>query len=325
MEHPLIRSHVPIRGDHAVGILGKLQRGLQNRIAAEGSHPVPKGVRDAKWYLDDVTRRSLRRLENVGYRPTAAAREKWTNLSAQVGMVGRRVSRGSAIPRMTSAQGVNDAVSDWPEWASEATRATARLVPLSWDAPVRGRRSAAFAEVMPTQISIAPGAIIAIKEAWVPDPPHDVLTALDPRTWPLRSVFFEHVEVQSRSGRDEPKLGAPWSGRILETFVLNWNTVELARFETFLDVDITRDESSGRLDYRLAFEKNGALVRDDGFILIDRPPSRPGWLRYLISKTVWFSAAELNLLTPAVLTLKSEEKMVSFLSPVSIEEMLRHG
>ena len=43
--------------------------------------------------------------------------------------------------------------------------------------------------------------------------------ALDPRSWPARSVFFESIEVLNANTSRLPELGRSWSGNILETFV----------------------------------------------------------------------------------------------------------
>lgn len=315
----------PVHPDRAIGILDSLRRAIGAWCGSLFPSPahVPGPVADASEYLDRVTQRSLGKLMRIGFRPAPVNESRLERLMPPNGVVlvadlgprarqlpvapGRFVPSTPLSPRLRGPDGVDGRP----------------LSPMeSQDTTVLRLRSSGHvhpgveAIVKPTRIALEGRAITATKELWVQRPVEAVMTALDPRSWPSRSVFFESIEVLKTNTSRLPELGRSWSGNILETFVVNWNTVEFTRFRTELAVDVTVDGSEGRLDYGLVYERSGALIRDDGYLEIRSVPGRPGWTHYFVSKTVWFASDVLNLLTPAVLTLRANEQAVAFLSPV---------
>lgn len=317
----------PLHPDHAIGILNSLRRAIGSRCGSPYPTPaqVPGPVAYASDYLDKVTQRSLRKLMRVGFRPAPVNEPKLAQIIPRTGLSlgagpGPQTSRLLAVPARHAPR------TSLPPRAARLDDVDGRLPNPneSNDTTVlRSRHSGgvdpdADAIVKPTRVALEERAITATKELWVSRPVEEVMTALDPRSWPARSVFFESVEVLRSNTSRLPELGRSWSGNILETFVVNWNTVEVTRFCTELAVDVTVDGSEGRMDYGLVYERSGALIRDDGYLEIRSVPGKPGWTHYFVSKTVWFASDVLNLLTPAVLTLRANEQAAAFLSPIPL-------
>lgn len=314
----------PLHPDRAIGILSALRRAIGARCGSPfpTRAQVPGPVAYASDYLDKATQRSLRKLVRVGFRPAPVNEARLERLVPRHGVplgadLGSDASPLLATPVRSSVphsrRGVGNIDGRLPN--PNESSGTTVLMPRS----TAGVDTPAEAIVNPTRVALEERAITATKELWVPRPVEEVMTALDPRSWPARSVFFESIEVLKANTSRLPELGRSWSGNILETFVVNWNTVEFTRFVTELAVDVTVDGSEGRMDYGLVYERGGALIRDDGYLEIRSVPGKPGWTHYFVSKTVWFASDLLNLLTPAVLTLRANEQAAAFLSPIPLE------
>ena len=265
-------------------------------------------------YVDQLVTHSLAQIVASGFIP------RWKELQRFVRLAQRGLSPGpngspsseEALLRYlldTAARLYPSASSSAPPSTPAPTETITPPPPVDpgVHAPTPGVR------IFPTRLTLDGSSLTSIKEAWVERPVSEVLPALDPRTWPDRSAFFVSMDPEDERALEAPEPGQSWSGQVCEVFELDWNTIHVVRFETTLDVDVTIGPGQGRTDFTLVYEKNDALLRDDGQILIESARGFPGWTRYYAVKTMRFASATMNMLAPATASLWSDEQIAGFL------------
>jgi len=140
---------------------------------------------------------------------------------------------------------------------------------------------------------------------------------VNPENWTELGSFFKKTQ-RVDAPKKRTKVGAqPWSGRLHETFTLNWSMFTVQSFETMLKIDYTVATDVVRTDYSLEYEQDDQLIADDGYMEVRVVPKHPGWTHYTGQKSVRFASSALNLLAPAVICMAMDHDSARFQETVA--------
>jgi len=166
--------------------------------------------------------------------------------------------------------------------------------------------------VAPTEIRYEGSAVTVTKEVWARRDLRSVGPRIDPRRWSEISLFITDTRRYDVEEDEEARGG--WRGTLAEQFRLNWNQFRYSSFNVKLHVDYTESEGQHKADYRLAYEEDDQLQRDDGFVMAEKVAGYPGWTHYKMEKSVKFASAFQNFLVPAVIAMWVEQDTDDFLA-----------